>query len=91
MMSRRLYVLAFLLTGAAIGVLGFQVFNYWITGNWAMVPFHTLWEPFFGRVPDYHWMSLGRVFNWVGAVPMAAAMIVLAYLVFLASDTLRRR
>jgi len=91
MMSRRLYVLAFLLTGAAIGVLGFQVLNYWITGNWAMVPFHLLWEPFFGRAPDHHWMSLGALFNWVGAVPMAAAMIVLAYLAFLASDTLRRR
>jgi hypothetical protein len=91
MMARKLYILAIFLVAIAIGVFGFQALHYWIAGSWPTVPVRLVWEALFGPMPDTQWMSLGRIWNWLGDLPIVAAGAALAYASFLASDTLRRR
>jgi hypothetical protein len=88
-MARSLFILAAFLLAGSIGVFGYQFFYYLIEGNWPAVPIEFAVVSLFGAMPNIHWMSLGRVFNWLGGVPISVAGLVLAYTSYLLSDTLR--
>jgi hypothetical protein len=90
-MARKLFVLALFLLAATIGVLGFQVFYYLKVGTWQSVPVQEVWDTLFGTLPIAQWAPLHGVWHWLGGLPVTVAGITAAYLVFLASDTLRRR
>ncbi len=90
-MARKLFVLAIFLTAASIGVLGFQLFSYLKSGAWPVVPMGYVWDQLFGSTALARWLPLPRVWEWLGGVPVTIAGITAAYLVLLASDTLRRR
>lgn len=85
-MARKLFVLAIFLVAGSIGVVGFQVFYYLIGGTWRAVPLQV-----FGVLPGAQWLPSGPLWRWLGGVPVSLAGLVLGYLVFLVSDTLRQR
>jgi hypothetical protein len=89
-MARRLFILAMILLAGSIGVLGYQFFDYLIDGSWPAVPVHFIVASLFGDMPDVHWMSINHVLSWLGEVPVSVAGMILAYMTFLLSDTLRR-
>lgn len=89
-MARRFFILAMILLAGSIGVLGYQFFDYLIDGSWPAVPIHFILVSLFGNMPDIRWTSLDHVLSWLGEVPVSVAGMILAYMVFLLSDTLRR-
>jgi hypothetical protein len=90
-MARKLLVLATILLAASVGVLGFQIVDYWIDGSWPPVSLHFVWNAMFGPFQNSDWLSLGLVWNALGTVPVVAAGMLIAYGTYLLSDTLRRR
>ena len=90
-MARKLFVLAVLLVAGSIGVLGYQVLDYWLEGGWPPVPLQSVWDSAFAALPGARFLPGGDIWRWLGGVPVSAAGIVAAYVAFLASDSLRRR
>jgi hypothetical protein len=90
-MARKLFTLAVFLMAGSIGVIGYQIGYFLLRGSWPHVVLQAMWVPLFGPIPDTQWLELGRVWNWVGDLPIAAAGIAAAYTAFLISDTLRQR
>jgi hypothetical protein len=90
-MARKLFVLALFLLAGSVGVLGFQALYLWRIGSWPSVPVAFVWDSLLGTSSVGQWLPFHQAGRWLGGLPVTAAGIVLAYLVFLASDTLRRR
>ena len=90
-MARKLFVAAIFLLAASLGVLGFQVLYYLKLGVWQSVPVQIVWDAVAGPLPSIRWAPLGAAGRWLGALPVTVMGVALAYLVFLASDMLRRR
>jgi len=89
-MARTFFIMAMLLMASAIGVIGYQFFFYLIKETWPVVTAAQVWAPMFGPLPETQFLSLGHVWTWLGAWPMAALAFAASYVAFLASDTLRR-
>jgi hypothetical protein len=89
-MARKFFILAIFLMAGSAGVLGYQVGNYLIVETWPAVPLHILWTTFFGVMSESQRMPLGWVWARLGAVPLMVAGIVVAFVCFLISDTLRQ-
>ena len=90
-MARKLFVLALLLLAGSIGVLGFQVLYFVRVGAWQSVPIGDVWNSLFGKISMAQWLPFQSAWQWLGGVPVTVVGVTAAYLVFLASDTLRRR
>ena len=90
-MARKLFVLAILLAAGSVGVCGFQLLSYLKTGGWPTVPLGFLWDHVIGHIAFARRLPFQGAWEWLSTVPTTIAGIALAYLVFLWSDTLRRR
>jgi hypothetical protein len=89
--ARKLFLLAILLAAGSVGVFGFQLISYLKSGEWPIVPLVYVWDHLVGQVALARWLPFHGAWEWLGGVPVTIAGVALAYLVFLASDTLRRR
>ena len=93
-MARAAFVLGIWILAAALGVVGYQVLTLYFYEQWPSVSLDTGWQDVLGT-----WQMLWNIsardtpdaLGWFGRVPLVLAGIVLSYLLFLLSDSLRGR
>ena len=90
-MARKLFVLAVLIAAGSVGAFGFQLISYLEKGAWPSVPVGYVWEHLVGSPSIVQRLPLQPAWHWLGGVPVTILGLSASYLVFLASDILRRR
>jgi hypothetical protein len=89
-MARGALILGIWVLAAAFGSLGYQVLDYYFYDRWPPLSVAFVWGKLFGPWPSAANEVLHAGLLWCGRLPVLAVGIVLAYLCFLVSDTVRR-
>ena len=98
-MARATFVLGIWVLAASLGILGYQALTLYFYHDWPAVSlafgwktfFNNFWWPFFGDIGQIRSPSLLDALTWLGTVPLVVGGVVLSYVLFLISDSLRGR
>jgi len=97
-MARAAYIAAIWILAISLGILGYQGLTLFFYESWPPVSLGYgwdevlfCWHAVFGSFMQPHFPDLPDGLGWVARTPLVLAGIVLSYVLFLLSDSLRGR